>query len=165
MTDRFGDCLLSCVRGRHLPSSRNQPNACIREGYTNVIKSVRTFTLVLLIAATLSAQRYPRSRGVANSTSPLPAYKGLTATFHGVLKELNKKEIVIQNDEEQTVSIRRGSKTRFFKDDKEIKPKDLETETLVTVDASEDNDLKPTALKVTVDPNQKPKEKPELVKR
>ncbi len=128
-------------------------------------KNVKTLTLVLLIAVTLSAQRYPRSRGVANSTTALPAYKGLTATFHGVLKELNKKEIVIQNDEDQTVAIRRGGKTKFFKGDREIKPKDLETGTLVTVDVSEDNDLKPTALKVTVDPNQKPKEKPELVKR
>jgi hypothetical protein len=35
----------------------------------------------------------------------------------------------------------------------------------VTVDVSEDNDLKPMALKVTVDPGQKEKAKPELVKR
>lgn len=123
--------------------------------------------LVLLFTATLAAQgRYPRSRGVGNSgTNPLPNYKGLTASFHGALKELTKKEIVIQNDDDQTVSIRRNGRTKFLKEGKEVKPADLELETLITVDVSEDNDLKPTALKVTADPGQKPKEKPELVKR
>jgi len=129
---------------------------------------MKTLTvLVLLMSGVLLAQgRYPRSRGVANSsTNPLPAYKGLTATFHGTLKELNKKEIVIQNDEDQTVTIRCNGKTKFWKDGKEVKADALEPETLVTVDASEDNDLKPTAVKITADAGQKPKDKPELVKR
>jgi hypothetical protein len=128
---------------------------------------MKTLGLVLLMTAALVAQgRYSR-RGAGNSsTSPQPTYKGLTATFHGKLKELTKKEIVILNDDDQTVSIRRNGKTKFLSNDgKEIKPTDLETETLITVDVSEDNDLKPTALKVTADPAQKPKEQPELVKR
>jgi len=128
---------------------------------------MKTLAFVLLLAASLAAQgRYARRPLSNNSANPLPEYQGLTATFHGKLKELNKKEIVLLNDDDQTVSIRRNAKTKFFgKDAKEVKPTELETDTVVTIDVSQDNDLKPTALKVTADPGQKPKAQPELVKR
>jgi hypothetical protein len=128
---------------------------------------MKTLGLVLLLTTALAAQpRYGRSRNLSNGTNPLPQYQGLTATFHGKLKEINKKEIVIQNDDDQIVSIRRNGKTKFLnKDAKEVKPTELEAETVVTIDVSEDNDMKPMALKVVADPNQKPKEQPELVKR
>ena len=127
---------------------------------------MKTLALVLLLSVTLEAQRYSRRPLSNNSANPLPEYQGLTATFHGKLKEITKKEIVLLNDDDQTVSIRRNAKTKFFsKDAKEVKPTELETDTVVTIDVSQDNDLKPTALKVVADAAQKPKEKPELVKR
>ena len=127
---------------------------------------MKTLAFVLLMAVALNAQRYSRRPLSNNSANPLPEYQGLTATFHGKLKEINKKEIVIQNDDDQIVSIRRNGKTKFLnKDAKEVKPTELEAETVVTIDVSEDNDMKPMALKVAADANQKPKEQPELVKR
>jgi len=128
-------------------------------------KRMKILCVVLLLTAALAAQGR-RGRGVsAGPATPLSAYPGLTATFHGTVKSLTKKEIVLQTGEEQMVSIRLNGKTKFFKEDKEVKVSKLETETVVTVDVSEDNDLKPMALKVTVDPGQKEKAKPELVKR
>jgi hypothetical protein len=59
---------------------------------------------------------------------------------------------MLETDDDQTVSIRRSGKTKFLKGTQSIKASDIDLETLVTVDASEDADLKLTAISVTVDP-------------
>jgi len=109
--------------------------------------------LGIIFPALLPAQGIYRSRrGVAPGT-PIPgAYKGVAGSFHGKLKELTKKDIMIETDDDQTVSIRRSGKTKFLKGTQSIKASDIDLETLVTVDASEDADLKLTAISVTVDP-------------
>ena len=76
----------------------------------------------------------------------------MAGSFHGKLKELNSKEILIETEDDQTVSIHRSRKTKFLKGKESIKASDIDLETLVTVDASEDVDLKLTAVSVTVDP-------------
>ena len=65
---------------------------------------------VLLVLPILGGQtNYQRSRrGATPKSMPTGAYKELAGTFHGTLKELSNKEIVIQSDENQTVSIRRS---------------------------------------------------------
>jgi hypothetical protein len=96
---------------------------------------------------------YPQTRrnGAPGTPHP-PAYKDVAGSFHGKLKELNSKEILIETDDDQTVSIHRARKTKFLKGKESIKASDIDLETLVTVDASEDADLKLTAVSVTVDP-------------
>ena len=114
---------------------------------------------VLIVAGTvlpgiLPAQTpypYSRSRGVIRGTPNPEAYKNVAGSFHGKLKDLNSKEIMIETDDNQIVSIRRTRKTKFLKGTEAIKASDIDIETLVTVDASEDIDLKLTALNVTVD--------------
>lgn len=90
-------------------------------------------------------------RAISPKQTDTGAYKTLAGTFHGTLKELSGKEIVIDNDEHQTVSIRRSRKTKFLKEDREIKGSDISINTAVSIDAAEDIDLKPTAITVTVD--------------
>lgn len=108
--------------------------------------------LAVLLPGILFGQGgYPRTHRNPSASIPGGAYKGLAGTFHGALKDLNGKEIVIESDERQTVSIRRSRKTKFFKDGKEIKPSDIAVDTPVSIDAAEDFDLKPTAISVTVD--------------
>jgi hypothetical protein len=104
-----------------------------------ILKAV--LLLGIIFPALLPAQGIYRSRrGVAPGT-PIPgAYK------------LSKKEIMLETDDDQTVSIRRSGKTKFLKGTQSIKASDIDLETLVTVDASEDADLKLTAISVTVDP-------------
>jgi environmental stress-induced protein Ves len=127
---------------------------------------MRNRKLLVLIAALLipivafGQGTYQRSRRNAPAkVTPSGAYKGLAGTFHGTLKDLNGKEIVIESDEHQLVSIRRDRKTKFFKDDREIKASDIAQNTLVSIDASEDVDLKPTAITVRVDSPKKASEK------
>lgn len=109
--------------------------------------------LGIAIPAILPAQGgYARERRRANPNSPnLSAYKGVAGSFHGRLKDLGKKEIMIETDDNQTVSIRRTGKTRFLKGTQPIKPSDIDVETPVTVNAREDVDLKLTAIDVVVD--------------
>jgi hypothetical protein len=83
------------------------------------------------------------------------AYKDVAGSFHGKLKDLSDKEIMIETDENQIVSIRRSRKTKFMKDGKMIKASGIDIEAPVTIDASEDTDLKLTAVNVIVDQPEK----------
>jgi hypothetical protein len=95
---------------------------------------------------------YPQTRRSVGPNTPHPPAYNVAGSFHGKLKELNSKEILIETEDDQTVSIHRSRKTKFLKGKDSIKSSDIDLETMVTVDASEDVDLKLTAVSVTVDP-------------
>ena len=106
----------------------------------------------LLLAQYPYPYPYPRTRIGGSGTPHPPAYKDVAGSFHGRLKDLNSKEILIETEDDQTVSIHRSRKTKFLKGKESIKASDIDLETTVTVDATEDPDLKLTAVSVTVDP-------------
>jgi hypothetical protein len=118
-----------------------------------MLKLVRIVAILGVIApATVLAQYYPRPiRGVAPGTPKPGAYKDVTGSFHGKLKDLSSKEITIETADSQIVTIHRSRKTKFFKDTQSIKPSDIDIETPITVDATEEVDLSLTAVTVTVD--------------
>lgn len=103
----------------------------------------------------------PRVRRNAGTTATTGGYKDLAGTFHGTLKQLTSKEIVIQNDDDQTVVIRRTRKTKFLMDDKEIKASAVAINALVTIEASQDVDLKPMAVSLSIDTPKLDKDPPE----
>jgi hypothetical protein len=103
-----------------------------------------------MLPALLLGQYYPRSIYIPGTPKP-GSYKGVAGSFHGKLKDLTGKEITIQTDDSQIVSIHRSHKTKFFKGTEPIKPSDIDLETPVTVDAKEEVDLSLTAVSVTVD--------------
>lgn len=109
---------------------------------------------MFLLAALLPAQ-YVRRGAYPTSPGHPDAYSNVAVTFHGKLKDIEKKKLVIQTDEDQTVTIRLTGKTKFLKNDKTIKPTDIDLETPITVDASEDADLSILAIDVIVDSPQK----------
>ena len=74
---------------------------------------------------------------------------------HGKLKSLNKKSIVVLSDDDKLMTLRRSSKTKFYRDGKEIEPFEIDIESVVTVDVSEDTDLKFLALAVKADSKEK----------
>ena len=113
--------------------------------------------LALLCPAFVQAQRGGRggaggrgSGGRGATATALPA-KGVVITVHGELKELAKKSIVLNSDENQMMTLRRSSKTKFFLKDKEIKGEDIGMDSIVSVDASEDTDMKLLAVAVRVE--------------
>jgi hypothetical protein len=78
-------------------------------------------------------------------------YKAAAGIFRGKLKLLNNKEIVIENDSKQMVSIRRSHKTKFLMNNQLIRPSDIDLETPVTVDATESASVSLLAVNVSVD--------------
>jgi hypothetical protein len=107
--------------------------------------------IVVVLPALLLAQYYPRSRRGVMPGTPNPGAYNVAGSFHGKLKELTSKEIMIETDDGQMVSIHRSRKTKFLKGTQSIKASDIDIETPVTVDASEEVDLSLTAVSVTVD--------------
>jgi hypothetical protein len=107
--------------------------------------------IVVVLPALLLAQYYPRSRRGVMPGTPNPGAYNVAGSFHGKLKELTSKEIMIETDDSQMVSIHRSRKTKFLKGTQAIKASDIDIETPVTVDASEEVDLSLTAVSVTVD--------------
>ncbi len=108
----------------------------------------------------LAAQYYPvpypsRPRIVGNTRSTGGVNQQPAVTFHGTLKQISNKEIVIETDEQQEVSIHRSRKTRFLKEDKEVKPAEVAPGTVVTLDVTKAPDATLMALNLFVDPPKK----------
>ncbi len=118
-------------------------------------KKWAAIVVVLLIATGLQAQYRSRRGGRGTATENAPALKGVIVTFHGALKKLTKKEILIQSDDNQLLTFRCSKKTKFLGTDGEIKATDIDLESPVTVSASEDTDLKLMAVSVKADPVEK----------
>ena len=100
--------------------------------------------------ALLPGQYYPR-RNIYIPGTPKPGAYSVAGSFHGKLKDLSSKEITIETDDNQVLTLHRSHKTKFFKGTKSIKPSDIDLETPVTVDAKEEVDLSLSAVAVTVD--------------
>lgn len=107
--------------------------------------------VVLLVFLAVNGSAQYRRRVPIEPTNPSGAVKDVQGTLHGKLKLITNKEIVFQNGDDQSVSVRRTRKTRFMKDGKEIKPSSIEPDTAVSIDVVQDIDLKPMAITVTVD--------------
>jgi hypothetical protein len=78
-------------------------------------------------------------------------YKTAAGIFRGRVKQLNNKEIVIENDAKQMIAIRRSHQTKFLKNNQPIKSSDIYLETPVTIDAREAANVSLFAIKVSVD--------------
>jgi hypothetical protein len=109
---------------------------------------------VLLIAPIILAAQYgnPRRTVGGRSTGSTGAYNLPAVTFHGTLKVISGKEIVIISDEQQEITIHRTRKTKFLKSDKEVKPGDIPAGAAVTLDVTKAPDLSLLAVNVFVDP-------------
>ena len=129
--------------------------------------AIFVLSLAILLPVISSAQYpypYPgarRSGGKANAAPP--SGNQPTPTFEGTLKMMTKKEIMLQLQSDQVVTIRRDHKTKFIAKDKDIKPDNIEIGTALAIDVKEDLDLKPMAVRVVVNPPPPPAEKPATV--
>lgn len=114
---------------------------------------------ILLPAVLLSQYGSPRVRRSGSSkANPAQASGSVpNPTFEGTLKLLNNKEIMLQLQSDQIVTIRRDRKTKFFENGKEIKASEIDLGTPLEIDVKEDLDLKPIAVRVMVKPAEAPK--------
>jgi len=122
--------------------------------------SLMTFSAVLRIEAqeaiydTTSNVKFERSsgtKGMRTHDRAAEYYKTAIGIFQGKLKQLTNKEIVIENQANQIVSIRRSHRTKFLRNDEPIRPTDIDLDTPVTVEATEESSVNLVALNVSVD--------------
>lgn len=105
--------------------------------------------LVLLTAATMQGQHRGARGAVPPPPNNSPVFKDVLVTFQGVLKSLNKKEIIVELDENrQLLTFRRTKETKFTEGSLEVKAAALDLESHVTVEAKEDTDSKFKAVTV-----------------
>jgi hypothetical protein len=114
-----------------------------------MIRNLAVLLLLLSAPSTLLGQY--RTRRPSGSPATLDGFKGVVVNFHGKLKILDKKKIVIETEANELLNIRLSSKTKFFNNGKAVKPASIDLETPVTVDAIEDTGLMVMAVEVTVD--------------
>ena len=81
----------------------------------------------------------------------IEVYKAAVGIFRGKLKQLSDREILIENDVKQLLSIRRSRKTKFFMSNQVIAPSYIDLESSVTIDASESANGNLLAINVSVD--------------
>jgi hypothetical protein len=115
----------------------------------------RTALALLLAPLILCAQYpYPRTRpGTRGTTAPPGASvpKGVIIVFKGKLKVLDKKKIVIETEDNELLTIKLTGKTKFMDDGKTVKPAEIDLETPVAIDATQDTDASLLAVNVSVD--------------
>ena len=112
--------------------------------------SVTALLLVTGLLAGPQAER-PRRAAVGNTTRTgaidLPA-----VTFHGTVKVIAGKEIVIVAEGQQEITLHRTRKTKFLKGGAAVKPGDIPVGAAVTIDVTKAPDLSLLAVNVFVDP-------------
>ncbi len=127
---------------------------------------MRKLLIAMALLAVLNAQMTPsggrRSRQGRSQTSISPL-ETPPATFHGTLRSLTKKEVVLALPEDQSVAFHISHKTKFLKDGKPVKPADIHTDTALTVEGKRDALGNVEAVTVTVDPPVKPAAPPDTV--
>lgn len=111
---------------------------------------ILAWTIAIVLPAVAWSQGIYRRRPTINAAPPVSGVP--TPTFEGTLKSLSKKEIVIQLQSDQTLTIRRGRKTKFLENEKDVKPENIALGTPLAVDVKEDLDAKPLAVRVVVNP-------------
>ena len=99
---------------------------------------LRRDALWLILAAPLAARQAPPSGAVP------------VANFAGVFKRMSGKTIFIEVAEGSELPFHWSAKTKFYKDKKAIKARDLKPGDNVTIDAKEALDATLDAVKVNV---------------
>lgn len=99
---------------------------------------MRTAILILLCASAWAAQygRPTTSRQRAGAPgSDLDILNTAVATFDGTLRSLDKKHVLLEMSEDQSLTIEVNKKTQFLRGTKTVAMKEFEIGTVVTVEA------------------------------
>ena len=119
---------------------------------------MRKCVLVLTVACTLSAQApvQTRSRRSGTQQSGVSPLETPVATFHGTLKSVSKKELVLEVQNEHEVAFAISHKTKFLKEKKSIKAADIPSGAVLSVDGKRDILGNTEAVVVRLEPDAKP---------
>jgi hypothetical protein len=126
-------------------------------------KCVTAFALAALVCAQTPMPNQGQSRQTRQGRRGTPQ-TGISpletpvATFHGTVRSITKKEIVVDMAEEQSIAFHISHKTKFVKEEKAVRPTTIAAGASVTVDGKRDLLGNVDAVTVTVDSSKKPPE-------
>ncbi len=122
------------------------------------MKSAAIVALSLMLLAPFALTAQYRRRMIYDNNGAVTPDPGtnVTVNVRGVLKGLSKNEILVETDQEHTISLRRTSKTKFLREDKAVKADDVSLDENVNVDVAQDKDAKLMAVVVKLGPPGKP---------
>lgn len=113
--------------------------------------------LILLLGAAVWAQAPPaaqrRGKQTQRTANKVSELETPVATFHGTLKSVTKKEIILELPEEQSIAFHISHKTKFLQDSKPIKPAAIKVGAPLTLEGKRDLLGNVEAVTVTVDSN------------
>ena len=122
---------------RHMVSPEAVGDATGTAGhYTQKVtlhKLRRLFLFICLALPTEAQRRGPKPTGAPGSD--LDILQAAVATFDGTLRSLDKKRLLIEMGEEQTVTIEVNKKTLYFRGKKAIPASAINPGAVVTVEA------------------------------
>jgi hypothetical protein len=107
--------------------------------------------LAVLLITALWSRAPPVRRERQQPQNKISPLETPVATFHGALKSVNKKEIVLEVAGGQSVAFHISHKTKFLKDSKPIKPAAIPPNAPLTIDGKRDLLGNVDAVTVTVD--------------
>ena len=108
------------------------------------VLAVLVLSVVCTAQVTTGRRRQTKQTGISSLETP-------TATFHGTLTSVTKKELVLGVGEDQAITFYISHKTKFLKDSKPIKPTEIASGALLTVDGKRDAMGNTEATTVTVE--------------
>ncbi len=118
--------------------------------------------LANLALALMLLQYYPRTRVPPPQANPGGANTDAVATFTGTFKSADKKYLMIDVGDGNTMRMYITGSTKFIRDDKPAKATDFHPDEYVTVDASRDARFNLLAVRVEkIPPPKVPEKKPE----
>jgi hypothetical protein len=117
-----------------------------------------------LVLVTLMLFQYPYPARVPRQQQ-IPNLQGANtdavATFNGTFKSADKKSLLIEVEDGNTIRMDISGATKFFRDDKPAKASDFHPGDLVTVDASRDARLNLRAVRIATVPAKAPERQPD----
>ncbi len=117
--------------------------------------------LSLLAAAPAVCQMYPvgrRSSATRGQTPDESTSKLALPTFTGIVRGVDKKMLLLDRADQNTMQFYSTGKTQYFDGAKKIKVKDIKTGDRVSVEARLGPDGKPEAVNVRLQHDEPPKE-------
>jgi hypothetical protein len=112
---------------------------------------MRGLAIFVLVPGMLLCQHRGTRNPAPTPPSATPEFKDLVVKFVGALKNISKKEIIIETDEtHEIMTFRRAKDTKFTEDGADVKATKLDLESHVTVEAKQDPDSKLRAVAVRV---------------
>ena len=99
---------------------------------------IPSLCILFVVLPGLILAQYGRSRKTRSPRTTNGTVDGATppVSIRGVLRSINKKDIVIDTGDDQILTFKRTKKTRFLKGASEIKPDDFPVAARVFVEAS-----------------------------